>query len=111
MALVRRLTAAPTAFRRVAVHDSRVTRLLGARLTVTPRHSHIPGIQSTGGMVAPLPSNGSRVYLAGRLPNTSDNISTWIQHPRAVDEKTAMPETGVTDADARDITAYGYTLR
>ena len=51
------------------------------------------------------------MYLAGRVPNTPDNITKWIQHPHAIDDKTAMPETGVTDQDARDIAAYLYTLR
>jgi cytochrome c1 len=35
----------------------------------------------------------------------------WIQHPKAVDEKTLMPELGVTDEDAADIAGYLYTLR
>jgi cytochrome c len=35
----------------------------------------------------------------------------WIRDPRAVDSLTAMPNTGVTPADARDIAAYLYTLR
>jgi putative membrane protein len=72
----------------------------------------IPGIRSARGLVGPpLTSIGARVYLAGRLPNTPDNMRKWIQHPHDVDDKTAMPETGVTDADARDIAAYLYTLR
>jgi cytochrome c len=72
----------------------------------------IPGIRSARGLVGPpLTSVGSRVYLAGRVPNTPDNITKWIQHPHAIDDKTAMPETGVTDQDARDIAAYLYTLR
>ena len=72
----------------------------------------IPGIREARGLVGPpLTSIASRVYLAGRLPNTPDNIEKWIQHPRSVDEKTAMPDTGVTDADVRDIAAYLYTLR
>jgi cytochrome c2 len=72
----------------------------------------IPGIREARGLVGPpLTSIGSRVYLAGRLPNTPDNILKWIQHPHQVDEQTAMPDTGVTDADARDIAAYLYTLR
>ena len=33
-----------------------------------------------------------------------------IRDPHAVDPRTAMPETGVTEADARDIAAYLYTL-
>ena len=72
----------------------------------------IPGVRESRGLVGPpLTRIASRVYLAGRLPNTPDNIEKWIQHPRAVDEKTAMPDTGVTDADVRDIAAYLYTLR
>jgi putative membrane protein len=72
----------------------------------------IPGLREARGLVGPpLTRIASRVYLAGRLPNTPDNIEKWIQHPRSVDEKTAMPDTGVTDADVRDIAAYLYTLR
>jgi putative membrane protein len=72
----------------------------------------IPGVREARGLVGPpLTRIASRVYLAGRLPNTPDNIEKWIQHPQAVDEKTAMPDTGVTDADVRDIAAYLYTLR
>jgi hypothetical protein len=35
----------------------------------------------------------------------------WIREPRSIDEKTTMPETGVTLQDGRDIAAYLYTLR
>jgi cytochrome c1 len=35
----------------------------------------------------------------------------WIQHPRQVEPRTAMPEMGVTEQDSRDIAAYLYTLR
>ena len=35
----------------------------------------------------------------------------WIQHPQAVDPKNVMPELGITDQEARDISAYLYTLR
>jgi hypothetical protein len=34
-----------------------------------------------------------------------------IQRPHAIDDKTAMPETGITAAEARDLPAYLYTLR
>ncbi len=72
----------------------------------------IPGIREARGLVGPpLTSIASRVYLAGRLPNTPDNVIKWIQRPHDVDDQTAMPETGVTDAGARDIAAYLYTLR
>ena len=72
----------------------------------------VPGVRDARGMVGPPLTNiASRVYLAGRLPNTPANMERWIQQPHQIDEKTAMPETGVTDADARDIAAYLYTLR
>ena len=35
----------------------------------------------------------------------------WIKDPRAVDEKTVMPNVGVTQEDAMDIAGYLYTLR
>ena len=35
----------------------------------------------------------------------------WIRQPHSVDPQTAMPETGVTEKDGRDIAAYLYTLR
>jgi cytochrome c len=50
-------------------------------------------------------------YLPGGLANTPANLMLWIQHPRAMEPKTAMPELGVTDADARDLAAYLYTFR
>ena len=53
----------------------------------------------------------SRMYVAGVLPNTPDNMVRWIQHPRDVDPLTAMPNLNVNDADARDIASYLYTLK
>jgi cytochrome c1 len=35
----------------------------------------------------------------------------WLRNPPAVDDKTAMPNMGVTEKDARNIAAYLYTLR
>jgi cytochrome c len=72
----------------------------------------IPGVAGATGMVGPpLTQIASRVYLAGRLQNTPDNMILWIQHPHGVDDKTAMPDLNVTDADARDIASYLYTLK
>jgi cytochrome c1 len=34
----------------------------------------------------------------------------WLRHTHTVDPRTAMPEMGVTEADARDIAAYLATL-
>ena len=52
-----------------------------------------------------------RVYIAGELPNTPENLTRWLQHPPQVEPKTAMPDMGVTDQDSRDIAAYLYSLK
>ena len=72
----------------------------------------IPGIAGARGLVGPpLSQMASRVYIAGVLPNEPDNMIRWIENPPAVDDKTAMPNMGVSERDARDIAAYLYTLR
>jgi len=73
----------------------------------------IPGIDSSAGKVVgpPLTAMALRVYVAGHLPNTPPAMEEWIRHPRDVNPRTAMPDTGVTVTDARDIAAYLYTLR
>jgi cytochrome c len=72
----------------------------------------IPGVPGATSRVGPpLDGIGGRVYLAGRLTNSPDNLMRWIRSPRQVDEQTAMPDLGVTEADGRHIAAYLYTLR
>jgi cytochrome c2 len=72
----------------------------------------IPGVVGADGLVGPpLAGVASRSYLAGVLPNTPDNMVRWIRDPKGVDSLTAMPNTGVTESDARHIAAYLYTLR
>jgi cytochrome c len=72
----------------------------------------IPGILTARSTVGPpLTAISRRSYLAGRIENTPENMMRWIQHPRSIDDQTAMPETGVTDRDVRDIVAYLYTLQ
>ena len=72
----------------------------------------IPGIPEANALVGPsLEQMASRVYIAGVLPNTPENMLRWLQNPPAVDPLTAMPNLGVTEADARDMAGYLYTLR
>lgn len=72
----------------------------------------IPGVSAASGLVGPpLHSIADRTYLAGHLPNTPQNMMRWIQDPQSADPGTAMPDMNVTGQDARDITAYLYTLR
>jgi cytochrome c2 len=73
---------------------------------------NMPGVRGPGGKVGPpLDDVGARVYLGGRLTNTPDNLIRWIENPRAVDPQTAMPATGISQRDARDMAAYLLTRR
>jgi cytochrome c1 len=45
------------------------------------------------------------------LRNTPENLVHWVQHPQSVVPGNAMPEMGITEAQARDIASYLYTLR
>jgi cytochrome c2 len=70
----------------------------------------IPGIPRANANVGPpLQQLRQRVYIAGVMVNTPDNLMRWIQHPQAMDPRTAMPEMGVTAEQARDIAAYLYS--
>ena len=72
----------------------------------------IPGVGEADGTVGPpLSGLGSRLYIAGVLENTPDNLCRWIAQPQEVQPGNAMPDTGVTQQQARDMAAYLYTLR
>ncbi len=72
----------------------------------------IPGIHDANGQVGPpLTSFGRRTFIAGELPNTPDNLIHWIRVPTDVEPRTAMPDLGLTQQQARDAAAYLYTLR
>ena len=72
----------------------------------------IPGITGANATVGPpLTEFAHRSFIAGELPNSPANLVNWIEHPHSIEPKTAMPEMGVTDQDAKDIGAYLYTLR
>ena len=72
----------------------------------------IPGVLTADATVGPpLTQIAQRAYLAGRIDNTPENMIKWIRHPHSVDDRTLMPEMGVSAQDGRDIAAYLYTLR
>ena len=72
----------------------------------------IPGISGAVGLAGPpLTGIASRIYVAGVLQNTPSNMMRWIENPQAVDEKTVMPNVGLTHQEARDIAGYLYTLK
>lgn len=69
----------------------------------------IPGIDGADGRVGPVLSGlADRQNIAGRLRNTPDNVVRWITQPQEVDPGNVMPDLGVSDAAARDMTAYLY---
>lgn len=72
----------------------------------------IPGIRTAQGRVGPpLLDFGDRTFIAGELPNTAANLTRWIENPPAIKPHTAMPNLGVTIDQARDMTAFLYSLR
>lgn len=72
----------------------------------------VPGVKGARGNVGPpLTRFGDRTYIAGMLRNTPANLVRWIRDPQGVVPGNAMPNMGVTEAEARDIAAYLYTLR
>jgi cytochrome c1 len=63
-------------------------------------------------MVGPELGNlARRVYVGGVLTNTPDNLIAFIIDPKAIDEKSAMPRTGISQEEARDVATYLYSLR
>lgn len=71
----------------------------------------IPGITGAKGLVGPpLNQLGDRVYIAGVLRNTPENLMAWIENPQKIVPNNAMPNMGIPEQDARDIAAYLYTL-
>ena len=72
----------------------------------------IPGVDGATGLVGPpLERMGERSYIAGELANTQPNMIRWLMDPQAVEPGTAMPDLGITEAQAEDISAYLASLR
>jgi len=64
----------------------------------------IPRVPGAVGQVGPaLAGLAQRSYIAGTLPNTPENLVSWIMHPEHFRPGSAMPEMGVTEEDARRI--------
>lgn len=54
---------------------------------------------------------GERTMIAGRLPNQPDTLVQWVRDAPSLDPATGMPAQPLTEAEARDVAAYLYTLR
>ena len=71
----------------------------------------IPGIVGADGRVGPpLDHMAKRVYIAGMLHNTPDNMERWLRNPQAVAPGNAMPDMGLSPQQATAIAAYLETL-
>jgi cytochrome c2 len=69
----------------------------------------ISGIPGADGKVGgPLVETRQRVYIGGVVNNTPDNLVQWIVSPQQFSPNTAMPATGISKDEAKDLAAYLY---
>lgn len=67
----------------------------------------VPGVSGPASRVGPpLGDMARQAYIAGLLPNTPQNMVRWLMDPPAINPRTAMPDTGLRQADAEAIAAY-----
>lgn len=67
----------------------------------------LPGVPGPRVDVGPsLKEFARQRYVAGRLPNTEDNLVRWIRDPQEVKLGSAMPSLQVTERDARDMARW-----
>lgn len=72
----------------------------------------VPGIDGALGQVGPsLEHVAVRPVLAGKLPNTPENMTQYLQNPQLPNPENVMPNLGIKPEEARDIAAYLYTLK
>lgn len=70
----------------------------------------IPGIPGADGQVGPpLSKLVHRVFIGGVATNTPDHLVQWITSPQSLSQQSAMPPSGISEAEARDIAAYLYS--
>lgn len=70
-----------------------------------------PGVRWPKGRAGPsLKGFADRPMIGGRFPNRPDVLVAWLIDAPAMSSETAMPAMPLTQAEARDIAAYLYTL-
>jgi L-cysteine S-thiosulfotransferase len=71
----------------------------------------IPGVPWPNGSVGgSLAGVGARPLIAGRFANQPETLVRWIVDAPSLSPATAMPAMPLTQAQARDVAAYLYTL-
>ena len=72
----------------------------------------ISGAEMPGGLAGPpLSGIADRLYIAGVIENTPENMVRWIVNPKQFSARTAMPVTGISESEARNVAAFLYRLR
>jgi len=72
----------------------------------------VPGVDWPKGTVGgSLAGFADRSLIAGRLPNQPDVLVRWLRDAPSLSPETGMPPMPISDADARDVAAYLYTLK
>lgn len=90
-----------------------IVRLLGpstrAHVTALRSENLCPGARRRIGSMRGWAAR--RASIAGMLPNTPEQLLNWLRAPQSLKPGNAMPDLGLSDADARDIAAYLYLIR
>ncbi|MCC6179298.1 MAG: c-type cytochrome [Chloroflexi bacterium] len=73
------------------------------------------GVPGATGTVGPnlngIGDPSKRPTLADGKPNTPENIKAWIKDPQSLKPGTLMPNLGLSDKEADDLTAFLLTLK
>lgn len=71
----------------------------------------VPGVEGATGVIGPRLNNVAlRATLAGEsIPNSPETMVSWIMDPPSLKPGTQMPKLGLTEEEAKDITAYLYS--
>jgi cytochrome c len=70
----------------------------------------IPGIPGGDGKVGgPLAGIKGKVFVGGVVTHTPENMIAWIVSPQSFSPRSAMPVTGISEAEARDVATYLYS--
>jgi len=72
----------------------------------------VPGVDWPQGTVGgSLAGFADRSLIAGRFPNQPDVLVRWLRDAPSLSPETGMPPMPISDAEARDVAAYLYTLK
>lgn len=71
-----------------------------------------PGVSEAVGTAGPnLAGFASRPKIAAVIDHTPANTKRWLMNPAALKPGTAMPNLGLNDEDATNLTAFLETLK